>query len=59
MLVRSTVRALCLECHSATGSRVLTSQPPAFHDVRLPRYQHCTTCHVKIHGSNVNPSFFR
>lgn len=59
MLVRSTVRALCLECHSATGSRVLTSQPPAFHDVRLPRYQHCTTCHVKIHGSNVSPSFFR
>lgn len=58
MLVRSTVRTLCLECHS-TSPGVLTSQPPSFHDVRLPRYQNCTTCHVKIHGSNSSPKLLR
>ena len=58
MLVRSTVRTLCLECHS-TSQNVLTSQPPSFHDVRLPRYQNCTICHVKIHGSNSSPIFLR
>jgi DmsE family decaheme c-type cytochrome len=58
MLVRSTVRTLCLECHSAS-SNVLNSQPPSFHNVRLPRYQNCTICHVKIHGSNSSPLFLR
>jgi DmsE family decaheme c-type cytochrome len=58
MLVRSTVRTLCLECHS-TSQNVLTSQPPSFHDIRLPRYQNCTICHVKIHGSNASPIFLR
>jgi DmsE family decaheme c-type cytochrome len=58
MLVRSTVRALCLECHSFTRN-VLTAQPPAFHDVRSPRYQNCTTCHTKIHGSNSSQLFLR
>lgn len=57
-LVRSTVRSLCLECHSRSQN-VLTAQPPAFHDVRSPRYQNCTTCHVKIHGSNASPIFLR
>jgi DmsE family decaheme c-type cytochrome len=58
MLVRSTVRILCLECHSRSQN-VLTSQPPSFHDIRLPRYQNCTTCHVKIHGSNASSIFLR
>ncbi len=58
MLIRSTVRQLCLECHS-TSKNVLTSQPPSFHDVRTPRYQNCTTCHTKIHGSNSSPIFLR
>jgi DmsE family decaheme c-type cytochrome len=58
MLVRSTVRQLCLECHSASKN-VLTAQPPSFHDIRSPRYQNCTTCHVAIHGSNASPVFFR
>jgi len=58
MLVRSTVRALCLECHSLTQN-VLTAQPPAFHDIRSPRYQNCTTCHTKIHGSNSSQFFLR
>ncbi len=58
LLVRATVRSMCLECHSATPG-VLVSQPPSFHNVNLPRYQNCTTCHVKIHGSNSSPLFLR
>jgi DmsE family decaheme c-type cytochrome len=58
LLVRSTVRSLCLECHSRT-TNVLASQPPAFHDVRSPRYQNCTTCHARIHGSNASRFFMQ
>lgn len=58
MLIRSRVASLCLECHSRT-SNILTSQPPAIHNVRSPRYQNCTTCHVKIHGSNSSPLLLR
>jgi DmsE family decaheme c-type cytochrome len=58
MLARTTVRSLCLECHSYSRNG-LSSQPPSFHDVRLPRYQNCTTCHTKIHGSNSSPYFLR
>jgi len=58
MLVRATVRSLCLECHSASRN-VLTAQPPSIHDLRSPRYQNCTTCHAKIHGSNYSSLFLR
>ena len=49
MLVRSTVRLLCLECH--------TNTPPS-HNTALERYQNCTACHTSIHGSNHSPAFF-
>ena len=58
MLVRSTVRQLCIECHTRSTS-ALTAQPPSFHDLRSPRYQNCTTCHVAIHGSNASSLFLR
>ena len=58
MLTRTTLRSLCLECHSRTASAV-ASQPPAIHNLRDPRYQNCTTCHVKIHGSNASRTFMR
>ncbi|MFZ0429807.1 MAG: DmsE family decaheme c-type cytochrome [Acidobacteriota bacterium] len=58
MLVRSQVYQLCLECHTRTPG-VASSQPPAFHDIRSPRYRNCTICHREIHGSNVNPLFLR
>jgi len=58
MLIRNEVHQLCLECHSMTPD-VATSQPPAFHDIRSPRYRNCTTCHREIHGSNVNHAFLR
>jgi DmsE family decaheme c-type cytochrome len=68
MLTRPQVRFQCLECHSnigaATGQQTAVSGgmgavPPAFHDLRSPRYQNCTTCHWKIHGSHVSPAFTR
>jgi hypothetical protein len=69
MLTRHEVRFQCLECHSnlpvarganeATPSGGLGNVPPAFHDLRNPRYRNCTTCHWKIHGSHVNRAFTR
>ena len=58
MLIRNEVHQLCLECHSLT-SGIAGSQPPSIHDLRSPRYRNCTVCHREIHGSNVNPAFFR
>jgi DmsE family decaheme c-type cytochrome len=58
MLVRHEQRFLCLECHSAS-SDILGAQPPSFHDLRSPRFQNCSTCHLKVHGSNVNRFLLR
>ncbi|MCS7182636.1 MAG: DmsE family decaheme c-type cytochrome [Thermoanaerobaculum sp.] len=58
-LVRARVDLLCLECHSSVGNPGVGSQPPSFHDLRSPRYQNCTTCHVTIHGSSSSPMFLR
>ncbi len=58
-LIRSRVDRLCLECHSTLTTATLGSQPPSFHNVSLPRYQNCTTCHVAVHGSNVSPTLFK
>ena len=56
----------CLRCAwdattaAASGTRnngvpIQTSQ----HNLLDPRYQHCTTCHVRIHGSNTDEYFLR
>jgi len=58
-LVRARVGELCLECHSALTPGTLGSQPPAFHNFSLPRWQNCTTCHVAVHGSNLSPRLFK
>lgn len=60
-LVRARVDQLCLECHSAIplGGGTLGSQPPSFHNLALPRYRNCTTCHVAIHGSNLSPQLLK
>lgn len=56
MLTRPQVKQVCLECHEnlptvpARGGTIGVV-PPAFHDLRSPRYQNCTVCHQKIHGS--------
>jgi len=54
-LKRARVDQLCLECHSFFDGGTLGSQPPSFHDLRSPRFQNCTTCHVTVHGSNTSP----
>ncbi len=58
MLVRHQQGFLCLECHSA-ASGILSGQPPSFHDLRSTRFQNCSTCHLKVHGSNVNRFLLR
>jgi DmsE family decaheme c-type cytochrome len=63
MLVRQEVRLVCLECHAnraaARNSQVSGVVPPAFHDLRSPRFQNCTVCHQKIHGSHVDRNLLR
>jgi DmsE family decaheme c-type cytochrome len=66
MLTRAQVEFVCLECHAnlpapppnqAAGP--LGTVPPSFHDLRLPRFANCTTCHQKVHGSYVNSALLR
>ena len=65
MLTRHEVKFTCLECHANKPVPAnnpqgnLGSVPPAFHDLRSPRYQNCTVCHNKVHGSYVNRAFLR
>lgn len=61
MLRRNQVRFVCLECHSnVVGTPGDRRGPitPASHNMALPRWQNCTTCHSNIHGSNLHPLFF-
>ena len=65
MLIRQEVRLVCLECHANlpiarnTNNSALGVVPPAFHDLRSPRFQNCTICHQKIHGSYVDRTLLR
>ncbi|HEX7528849.1 MAG TPA: cytochrome c3 family protein, partial [Thermoanaerobaculia bacterium] len=58
-LQRATIAAQCLECHSTLSKGTLGSQPPSFHDISLPRYRNCTTCHVAVHGSQRSPQLLK
>ena len=58
-LIRARVDRLCLECHSTLSTATFGSQPPSFHNVSLPRYQNCTTCHIAVHGSNLSPQLLK
>lgn len=63
LLKRPVVFTICLECHSGLGNfgRQGDGIPTqsASHNMADPRYQNCTTCHVRIHGSNASSSFLR
>jgi DmsE family decaheme c-type cytochrome len=63
LLRRPVVFTMCLECHngSGTGGRSGTGVPmlSQAHNMADPRYQNCTNCHVRIHGSNSDPLFLR
>ena len=63
LLRRPAVFSVCLECHNGAGAfgrqgdgiKIQSSS----HNMFDRRYQNCTTCHVRIHGSNSESLFFR
>lgn len=59
MLKRNQVRQLCLECHTEILQPDLAPGVPSFHRQDEAHTQNCTICHVRIHGSNTHPKFFR
>ena len=65
MLIRHQEQFVCLECHANIGTPAVANTgtlggvPPAFHDLRTARFRACSTCHHKIHGSNVDRAFLR
>lgn len=63
LLKRPVVFTVCLECHNGAGSYGRQGdgiQPLSqAHNMTDPRYQNCTSCHVRIHGSNTDPLFLR
>ena len=64
MLARQEVRLVCLECHAnfpgvKNTNSTLGVVPPAFHDLRSPRYQNCSVCHQKVHGSYVDRNLLK
>lgn len=63
LLKRPAVFTLCLECHNGAGSFGRQGDgvnlTPSFHNMADPRYRNCTTCHVRIHGSNADARFLR
>ena len=59
-LLWAQVSQLCLSCHSQTGGpKTFGSQPPSFHNIALPRYRNCTSCHTAVHGSNLSPQLLK
>lgn len=63
LLKRPVVFTVCLECHNGAGTFgrnnngvLLTASS---HNLLDPKFQKCTTCHVRIHGSNSDQFFLR
>jgi DmsE family decaheme c-type cytochrome len=63
LLRRPVVFTLCLECHNGLGTfgRENNGEFPlsSSHNLLNPRFRQCTTCHVRIHGSNSDLTFLR
>jgi DmsE family decaheme c-type cytochrome len=58
LLTRPTINQLCLECHSTILAKSIAPGAPTFHNQAV-KYQQCILCHVAIHGSNTDPTFFK
>ncbi|MGB6846323.1 MAG: DmsE family decaheme c-type cytochrome [Candidatus Acidiferrales bacterium] len=56
MLKLSNVNLLCLQCHTTSFSSAPGA--PSFHN-QSTFFQACTLCHVEIHGSNFDATFFK
>jgi len=62
LLKRPVIFTMCLECHTGVGKFGPLGgipQPSSTHNLADPRYQNCTSCHVRIHGSNADIYFMR
>ncbi len=63
LMKRPQVFTLCLECHNGVGTFGRDGDgvalPSSSHNMNDPRYQNCTACHIKIHGSNADARFLR
>jgi DmsE family decaheme c-type cytochrome len=63
LLKRPVVYTMCLECHNGAQGfgRENTSVflTPSTHNLLDPKFQRCTLCHIRIHGSNSDPFFLR
>jgi predicted CXXCH cytochrome family protein len=61
MLKRSSVRQLCIECHTSIFNVDLPEDDVSHgsHNQTVIRSQNCTICHAAIHGSNAQRNFFR
>jgi DmsE family decaheme c-type cytochrome len=62
LLKRPVVFTVCLECHNGGGSGTTGLGTPiqtSRHNLFDPKFQQCTTCHVRIHGSNADRYFKR
>jgi DmsE family decaheme c-type cytochrome len=61
MLRVSNVNLLCLQCHTMTPMGANVGSPPgtpSFHSQET-FFKSCTLCHVQIHGSNFDATFFK
>ena len=62
LLTRPVVFTLCLECHNGGGTGTRNKGvdiQTARHNLLDPKFQRCTTCHVRIHGSSNDQYFLR
>lgn len=63
LLRRPQVFTICLECHNGGGNFGRQGDgiqlTPSTHSLTDPKYQNCTLCHTRIHGSNSHRSFLR
>jgi len=63
LLTRPAVFTVCLECHNGAGTFGRQGDgikiQSGSHNMFDPKYRSCTTCHVRIHGSNAAPNFLR
>jgi DmsE family decaheme c-type cytochrome len=63
LLNRPVVFTVCLECHNGAGTYgrenlgIFTQS--GSHNMLDPKFQQCTQCHVRIHGSNTDARFLR
>jgi DmsE family decaheme c-type cytochrome len=57
LLTRTNVNSLCMQCHTASMN-FNAPGTPSFHN-QANQYQACTVCHVQIHGSNADSSYFK